>query len=167
MSKYRVFSGPYLDTFLLAFSYVQRNKRLIKVACSTLECESYLVLIIYPIRLTGNYVALPSFLKTEIVEKIGPKFFKIMRNEETATSLNETLWNWVTQGETVRIKSFTSSCLKPPFPNLLGRGWKGLLLWNSPYSPRDYCLWFTLFHLQSFSCFETFCCFTKFSFHHK
>ena len=47
----------------LMFSCVQMNRELIKVVFSTVEFESYLELIIYPIRLTVDHATHSCFLK--------------------------------------------------------------------------------------------------------
>ena len=48
----------------------------------------------------------PSFLKNcEILEKIGRKICETVSKEEATVRWWETLWNWVTHGETVRVET--------------------------------------------------------------
>ena len=84
------------------YSCVQRNRRLIIVVFSTMECENYFEFIIYPICPTRNY-AHPCFLKTARFWKL---FCETVRKEEAAVKQWETLWNWVT-----KVKLWELRCL--------------------------------------------------------
>ena len=119
VSKYRVFSGPYLYVFSLNVGKyrpektpyldtsqavaLQANKELGLTFCNSLN-------------MTSHHVWVERFLQSRFYQNV-PKEFRWPGNE---WQLSKKLWNFIAKRHT-----FCSACLTYPLRCSLGLGWRG------------------------------------------